>query len=224
MKLVSWNIWKGTHLEKVVDELGKLNADVICLQEVKEDQANQAEKIAIKLKYNFVYFPIFITDRHTPSYTLGNAILTRYTIANPQHIYLSDLSNYTGNSTAEPRGAIKARIGKYTVICTHLGFSKDLVSTQIQIAQLNNLLPLLKSSKLILAGDFNSIPDSKIIKKIEEILINSDNSSTPTRNALKEGEEERRIDYIFTSPDIKIKRFKIQQTSASDHNILIATL
>ncbi|PIT89096.1 MAG: hypothetical protein COU27_02105 [Candidatus Levybacteria bacterium CG10_big_fil_rev_8_21_14_0_10_36_7] len=226
MKILSWNIWKGTFFDKVLTELEKIDADILCLQEVKIDSnTNQAEKIAEKFGYNKVAFSVFTTDRHTPVYTQSNTILSKKKIESFEKKYLSTLLEYKKDSTTEPRGALKVNIDDFTIICTHLGFSQHLLQpTNLQKKQLTELKKLIPKQKCILAGDFNSGPESEIIKNLEKVIKNTDNSDTPTRNALKDGEGEGRIDYIFVTPDIKFKKFEIIKTDASDHNILTLTL
>ena len=66
------------------------------------------------------------------------------------------------------------------------------------------------------------------LKDLEETLINNDTSNTWTTkpfsyNGFKETELKWKLDYIFTSRDIKVKERKLVDTKYSDHlPILIA--
>lgn len=239
LKVLSWNIWRGGDLDEVIKLLSKVDGDIISLQEVAViKHINQAEEIARRLGLNWFYCKAFTDDRHdSPSYDLGNAILTKFPVNGSSCHLLSGLdlykqslkfslrSNYKGDSETEPRGAVQVELtagGKIlTIVNTHLAYSKDHKSSKIRDIQLDNLLnnPAIKqSSKLILTGDFNSIPESETIKKIESMLINTDkNPAHPTWN-------DKRIDYIFISPDIIVKSFQILNSDASDHFPILAEI
>ncbi len=45
LKVLSWNIWCGTHLDQVIDFLEKSEADIVALQEGCIDQRGNIVKI-----------------------------------------------------------------------------------------------------------------------------------------------------------------------------------
>lgn len=233
IKLLSWNIWHGKYLKEVIEFLKKADADIIALQEVVETEEpkkeNQAEIIAQALGYNFVFFKAFTTERHHPSYSQGNAILTKFKIKESKGVFLSDLSHYRGNAETEPRIALETHLEiageKLQVINTHLAYSHELKPSEMRHRQLNKLLTLIDKEKAVLMGDFNSTPETEVIKKVEEVLVNADPKSNQPTWSVFENEYhgfkvkglEYRIDYIFVSPDISVETFKIEDTKASDH-------
>ncbi len=235
MKIVSWNIWKGKYFKQIIMDLKKLDADIIGLQEVKvyeENNKNQniAEMISRKLNYQYIYCKSFTTDRHTPSFEIGNAILSRYPIISSKCHILSTLKEYKGSAETEPRTAVEIKIKfstkELTVFNTHLGYSSDLSDTLLQKEQIHKLINVLPNKTTVLMGDFNALPQSEIIRKIEEKMANTDDIlQTPTRIEEKEGlRKEVRIDYIFTSKDMTFSNFQIHETSASDHRPLSVQL
>ncbi len=76
-------------------------------------------------------------------------------------------------------------------------------------------------SPKILCGDFNLNPDTESIKIVEEGMRNlvKDYSVNSTRTSLYE-KPGKFADYIFTSPDIKVKDFKVLPEEVSDHSAL----
>jgi endonuclease/exonuclease/phosphatase family metal-dependent hydrolase len=74
-------------------------------------------------------------------------------------------------------------------------------------------------------GDFNSLPESSVIKKMNESLQNTEvNSNTPTWSVYKDGCTEclideviYKLDYIFTSKDLKSDKFTVYDSKGSDH-------
>lgn len=235
MKVVTWNIWKGKYLAEVIHTLKTLKADIISLQEVKAYEQdttynNIGEIIAQELGYHFTYCKSFTTDRHTPSFDQGNAILCKYPFVKTNCHFLSTLEDYQGNAATEPRTAVEVEIalpsGNLTILNTHLGYSEDLSDTPLQLQQVKRLLQIVPEKRALLMGDFNALPTSTVIKKIETTLINTDKELTaPTRIDEIDGEKNgAHIDYIFTTEDISFSDFTIHPTQASDHTPLTVTV
>lgn len=228
VKVLSWNIWKGKHLSQIIGLLRKEDADIIGLQEVIQSSSvpNQAKVIAQTLGYHSFYCPVFTTDRHEPIFDIGNAFLAKLPISGSTCHILSSFDTYQKNAATEPRGAIKAslQIGNRRInfITTHLAYSQELEDSAIRIAQLNKLLPLLEEERVVLMGDFNSLPDSEIIKTLEQKLVNTD--PNPTQASWTDYQDpsnpKYRIDYIFASKDLKVLDFQILESQASDHKPL----
>lgn len=76
-------------------------------------------------------------------------------------------------------------------------------------------------SPKILCGDFNLNPDTESLSIIEKGMNNliRDYSITSTRTSLYE-KPGKFADYVFTSPDIEIKDFKVLEEEVSDHSAL----
>ena len=73
-------------------------------------------------------------------------------------------------------------------------------------------------------GDFNATPESETIRKMSEVLVDTDPTSAPTWSVYPAGclvcnpqAIDTRLDYIFTTPDIKTSSFKVEQSKGSDH-------
>ena len=91
-------------------------------------------------------------------------------------------------------------------------------------AQVEHLIKVLPKERAVLMGDFNATPESYIITRLEEALTNTDPSNAPTWSLYPEGCEvcdpqavDTRLDYIFTTPDLKTHSPKVEKTDASDH-------
>lgn len=228
MKVVTWNIWKGKYLQDVTTQLQSLNADIIALQEVTAYETDNAyqnigQEIADSLGYQYVYCKSFTTDRHTPSFDQGNAVLSKYPITSSHCHFLSTLEEYRGNAETEPRTAVEVEVTvdsrPLSIISTHLGYTPDLTTSPLQMQQAEKLLNIANKKRCLIMGDFNSLPQSEVIKHIADSFINTDLDGTkPTRIEEKDGRKsEAHIDYIFCSPDLRHSDFTIHPTSASDH-------
>lgn len=224
---MSWNIWSGKYLDKVIQTIKAENPDVIGLQEVRvEGGQNIAQVIGDELGYIVTYCKSFTTDRHPTVYDLGNAILSKFPVTSSQCHILSGLDKYEKSAVTEPRTLVEVRFETndthYTILNTHLGFAEKFGESEVKNYQIEKLLPLLSRENTILMGDFNSLPDSSVIKNVSEVLVNTDtHPSLPTITDMKDPEKTKyRIDYIFTSSNLHPKNFSITPTEASDHCFL----
>ena len=228
LKILSWNIWEGKYLTSVIGFLKKSDADIIGLQEVIQEKGgkeNIAELIASKLNYKFVYATASQIEKDGKTVDKGEAILSKHKIVgNKTHIL----------SQTERRIAIEADIKvKNTIL--HV-FNLHLIHTHqrpsdIQSLQVENLVRILPIEATILMGDFNAIPQSAAIKRVSKVLKNTDNSGIPTWSVYPEGCEvckphsiEHKLDYIFTSEDIKSKLYKVKRSEGSDHLPVLAVI
>jgi len=228
IKLLSWNIWQGNHFSEIADFLKTQNPHVIGLQEVVErDGTNTAVKLADILGYQCTYYRAI--DKNGFGVPQGNAILSSFPIIESKCHFLSDSNLYKETAETEPRIAVEANIQvkdeTLTVFSVHLAYSHMFKESTMRDLQVDNLIKLLPMSKTILLGDFNSHPDSLYMKKLNQVLSNTDDDLTsPTwtiypfdYQGFKEIELRHRLDYIFTSKDIKVESFKVETSKGSDH-------
>jgi endonuclease/exonuclease/phosphatase family metal-dependent hydrolase len=229
LKVVSWNILGGKYLDAVIAQLKEIDADIIGLQEIKEfikgdHRENIAQTIAQSLGYHFVFCESFIDDRHERNYSLGNAILTKLPIDSSNCLSLSGVNQYQYDAMTEPRSAcicnFKIKGKNLKVINTHLGFSRESTLTSIRKEQLHNLVELVDQDHVVLMGDLNSIPESEIVKTLNNLMINTDSDLTKTTKIDDDvpGNPKVRIDYIFVTKNLSHQNFQILPTEASDHN------
>lgn len=222
IKLISWNIWFGTYLDKVIDFLQKSHADIIGLQEVTqtpESENNLAVHLAKELEYYYVYATGMDLRKYGKPLVMGNAVLSKYPILSSQTHLLSK---------TDSRVAIQADIQientQFHILSTHLIHTHQKPSS-IQEEQARYLISVLPKEKAIVMGDFNATPESNAIQLLANEFHNAGSDLTqPTWSVYPEGCDvclpqglTTRLDYIFTTYDITQKQFKIIQSDASDH-------
>jgi endonuclease/exonuclease/phosphatase family metal-dependent hydrolase len=106
------------------------------------------------------------------------------------------------------------------------GKGKDDVPEKIaQSKIIKNFMDKIDSPK-ILCGDFNLNPDTESIKIVGEGMKNliKEYAISTTRNGIyfaKPGKTEKFADYIFTSPNIEVKDFRVLPDEVSDHAALL---
>jgi len=90
-----------------------------------------------------------------------------------------------------------------------------------RLLQSDKITEFVKETKtpFVLTGDFNLLPGTESLKKIEQLgvenLITKYNIKS-TRTSLYE-KELKFADYVFTSPSIQIKDFRVMEEEVSDH-------
>ena len=107
----------------------------------------------------------------------------------------------------------------------------DKMDTPVRLNQSKIMIDFFKdrNGAKIIGGDFNLMPDTKSIAMLEEVgyknLIREfgieETRSQLNHKQYKEGEIQHFADYVFISPEIKVKNFEVPYIEISDHLPLI---
>ncbi|MDO8505798.1 MAG: endonuclease/exonuclease/phosphatase family protein [bacterium] len=216
LKILSWNIWYDGYFDQISEFLKSSNADIIGLQEVVPNDPSRDTIVYLKkLGYEHVLAPVLeLKDGRI----MSNAVFSKHGIVRSE--------TYTLSKT-ESRKAIRAdiKIGntELHVFTTHLLHTHQQLSN-IQLSQAETLLSVLPKSQTIVMGDFNATHESATIRKMRDGLVDTDPTETPTWSVYPEGcpickrpEIDTRLDYIFTTQDIKTRSFTVGNSKGSDH-------
>jgi endonuclease/exonuclease/phosphatase family metal-dependent hydrolase len=156
MRVVSWNIHWGCgkdgriRIHAIIDVLRRLNADVICLQEVAANHpeleggasANQFKQLSGALgAYQAIEHAPSEIYRHNTPRLFGNLMLSKYRITQVQRHMLPWPAD-PGSPAGMPRGAIEAVLdapgGRVRMLTTHLEYY-SAVQRAAQVRQLRHL-------------------------------------------------------------------------------------
>lgn len=236
LKVVQWNVWFKENIERVLDVLKKLNADVICLQEltqgyVEQTHENTWQYIGHELGFYFRAQEIPIITANS-QWLQGNAIFSRYPIVHKHAEWLHEAIS-ADDPNDQNRGYLEVTIdaeGKeFTVATTHTSFNSDPDSDH----ELDNLKRLAGYHKnnYALTGDLNATPDHPRVDGLLEILNNAgppfdQNTWTTKPFVLHDFEAttlDWRYDYIFISRDVEVVDASVIETDVSDHLPIMAT-
>lgn len=257
VKVLSWNIWWKfenyiKRQELIFSELKKLKPDILCLQEVwEDDDGSQAKKIAKLLGYEYCYAKSFEFDK----VSFGNSIISKYPISNYQIYLIPTDEEFNENRTLLHAEVLYEKY-KINVLCTHLNYKYN--QSDVRQKQVKFILKYISNFEKtefpnILCGDFNADPNSDEIRTITGLcnpinrtvlrdawqITNPDDQgftwSNKNNYARKSLEANRRIDYIFVgSPGINglgqpIESFLVgnkekDKLYASDHFGIISYL
>eukprot|EP00927_Polykrikos_kofoidii_P047877 TRINITY_DN42161_c0_g1_i1.p1 TRINITY_DN42161_c0_g1~~TRINITY_DN42161_c0_g1_i1.p1 ORF type:complete len:480 (-),score=54.47 TRINITY_DN42161_c0_g1_i1:16-1455(-) len=183
-KVVTYNIagrHAGFSVQKIVDVLRSVEADVVCLQEVNGSSLERTDAHAIaaalRMSCTFAQGPEDIV--------FGNAILSRWPLGSTEIIELpcgsatkADGSRMPGSR--ERRVALTAVVcppcdvtcRDFIIICTHFGIYNefDLASPESlePVRRIHSFLKLHRSTPALLAGDLNAQPGSSVLKELDK--------------------------------------------------------
>ncbi len=171
VRVVTWNVWWRfgewePRQEAILRTLRDLAPDIVCLQEVwsAEDGEDQVSNFASQLGMFHARTP----ERWWNGYSFGNAIMSKYQITDTESIQLPPTE---GPGTRWALSVILDRGDIHVpVICTHLDHRFDQSQRrQKQVQAIFDLVAAnhtLEGHPVVLAGDFNSTPNSDEIRMI----------------------------------------------------------
>ncbi|GGW24766.1 endonuclease/exonuclease/phosphatase family protein [Arenibacter certesii] len=212
-------------LDAIVKTIEAQKADIVALQEVdvntaRSGKGNQAEMIAKKL--NMHYFFAKAIDFGGGAY--GVAILSKFPLLETTIHKLPT----KGNEEDRVLATAKIEIAPGTHILfgnTHLNSSKSSENRVLQMKEIVNITNEVKDMDIIIAGDFNAVPESDVIKIAEANFTNTCIDCKPTFPATK---PTRIIDYLVykaNNTNITIKRADvIEDSTSSDHRPVLADI
>ncbi len=217
LKILSWNIWYDGNFEEIVKFFEVSRADIIGLQEVAlNDPTRDIITYLKKFGYNHVFAPALTLE---DGRIVGNAIFSKYKITN-------DTTHILSEERSRVVVGVDIQIGGTTfrVLNLHLVHTHQQPS-EIQNTQAENLIRIIPRRKALVMGDFNATPESPIIKKMRSIMIDTEPQSVATLNVdLFDCPDcnpkiiaNTRLDYIFTSKDVKTSVLTVEHANGSDH-------
>jgi endonuclease/exonuclease/phosphatase family metal-dependent hydrolase len=219
--------------ERIARVIGRHEPDIVALQEVdvrrhRTGGIDQPRIIARQLEMFYHFHPnIQIEEEY-----YGNAVLSRYPM---ELIRAGQLAKVVGTSRAEPRGAIWTVINvagiKINFFNTHLGlFPRERIQ-QVKTLFCNEWIghPACQGP-VILCGDFNALPSSKLCRNVKEVLRDAQRG---LENYIPQATwfghyPIGRIDHVFVSPGIEVTHVEVSRTDldkiSSDHLPLIVDI
>ena len=143
----------------------------------------------------------------------GNALLSKYPIASAETIQVPNPAVRKYNGYYEPRCLLKAKLEcGLTVAIIHMGLNPDEQENAVKTVIAN-----MENEKFILMGDFNVRPENEVLNPIRERLFDTAAISDGALLSFPSDVPNRKIDYIFTSHDIKVKSVDVPALTCSDH-------
>jgi endonuclease/exonuclease/phosphatase family metal-dependent hydrolase len=222
------------NLPRIAEVIRASGADIVALQEVdrfwiRSGLMDQPQVLADLLGWHACYGANLDhpPDSHSPvAHQYGTATLSRLPILSCENTLLPR----TG--TGEQRGLLETLINvrgvplRFYNTHLHTTLADRMVQTEAIAAHIQQ-----RSTPAILAGDLNALPTEPSLQVLYELLVDvwpvarpdDDGFTFPARPTQPPN---RRIDYIFVSPDVGISGAKVDvddlTVMASDHYPVVA--
>lgn len=244
MKLISLNAWGGRGgKENLLDFFNRhKDVDVFCLQEIWNGGHEMIGKLAAGVPLIGVVPSIFndineVLDNHSPYfrphfkdyYGLTMFVKKSLKLHEEGEVFVYQDRGYISEEDA----ANHARNLQYATIMTDKGLrtimnfhgawipATSKKDTDSRLLQSDNIIRFAKgiSNPYVLPGDFNLLPDTISLKKMEDIGLRNlikefGITSTRSSHYAKPG---KFADYTLVSEDIKVNEFKVLPDEVSDH-------
>jgi endonuclease/exonuclease/phosphatase family metal-dependent hydrolase len=233
LKVISVNIERDLHLDRLIPFLKEHQPDIVLMQEVFEKDIAFLEK-ATGMHSSFAVLNSFKNMENSNLGLLSLSVLPTKTYS----IY------YRGNSSEPPiieigknQGALIARAilvteftkdnHRYCVINTHFTWTPDGRASEKQYVDLDKMMNHLEEiPEFIMGGDFNAprgrVIFDKIAKKYKD-NIPKNITTTIDKDLHKAGDLQLVVDSIFTTPIYHVDSLEVI-SGVSDHCAIVATI
>ena len=224
---------------KIADFIRKLDPDVVCLQELTKGYMPQypdtgayiAECLGYQAYYDYGSM-VLPTGEQTE---MGMGIFSKFPLQNAHKLVLQPGVVEVGKIHSDERIYLQADIElagqTVTVATTHLPFHPRFRTMAHKQAMVEKILAHKKGDNYILAGDFNTTPNTKAARTFRQTGLKNAGPSlkepTWTTKPFVIGPWsydvlQWRLDYVLYGGKLRAKQAEILRTDLSDHLPILA--
>jgi endonuclease/exonuclease/phosphatase family metal-dependent hydrolase len=227
--VLTFNIKKSRKIELAISELREFertrDIDVYLLQEMDE---KGVEAIAQALHLNYLYIPVVYDPADKQN--IGNAILTKGTINNPEKLILPHAKWMNKQRRAVTIGEVSIHQKKILVYSIHT--ETFAMSRKDRMDQIDGIIAHARLQSpnykyTLIGGDFNTVFSKDAQMVVDKFTGNGYDWSTAevgsTARAML-GLVKPRHDYLFSKGLKLTNAFKLETSQSSDHYPVFATL
>lgn len=219
LRVMTYNIQQGydTAGERAYGEqLAVIRAqdpDILGLQEsdtarIANGNGDVVRYLSDWLGMHAYYGPTSVTG------TFGIALLSRYPLENPRTFFMYS----EGEQTAAILATIRVGGEAYSVLVTHLGNGGPLIQQQ-QVLEI-----LAGQTNVIAMGDFNFRPPTEQYQLTAAAYRDAWEIAAEQAAVPSDMNIERRIDHVFVSPGLAVRRAAYLPEGPSDHPALVVEI
>lgn len=242
LSLISLNIERSKHLDRILPFLREQEPDVFCVQELSESDYALFQEM---FRYAVPLVPFNTYTEEGQHIAQGICIFSNVPLMNTQvHYYVGDpwslsevvpgqLETYSKGNRAVLFVTVEKDGVSYRIATTHFTWSEKGQATDIQRGHLHSLMNALETEKeVILCGDFNmprggelfAILSDRYKDNIPPEYMTSIDVSLH-RNRLEDPEElsQKMVDGLFTTPGYLAHNVRLVP-GVSDHMAIVATV
>jgi endonuclease/exonuclease/phosphatase family metal-dependent hydrolase len=231
-RVMTYNIHHGegldgrVDLERIAALIKESGADLVALQEVDKGVTRTAQRdLPAELAALTGLSCVFSNNFPYQGGEYGNAILTRFPIKHGTNLH------YPMLRPGEQRGILQLTLdvfGREVVFMnTHIDYRGDDAERWLNVGEIEKLVHHHSGKPIILCGDFNDTPGSRVIKRLGETFDDvwlkagrGDGFTIPAKVPRK------RIDYIWLSQGSPLEPLQagVPHSEASDHLPVVVEL
>ena len=196
--------------------------DVVGLNEMRgegshEEYTAQVERLRELTGMKYCYFAKAIEFSRGP---YGNGLLSNIPILKAESVPVPDPSPRGYDGYYETRCVLRAELeGGITVLVSHFGLNPDEAENAVK-----TVLAELPAEKGIFMGDLNLQPEDPLLAPLRARLQDTADAMTEEKLSFPSDVPDRKIDYIFATPDWQVTAADIPEIVASDHRPHTATV
>ncbi len=232
LRVMTYNIHhaEGTDgridLERIACMIRKAGADLVALQEVDRGVARtQRRDLPAELAALTGMTCLFTNNFHYQGGEYGNAILTRFPVLEWTNSHLRMVR------PGEQRGLLQAVVDVHgnplVFFATHLDNRSDDEERRQNVQELRAAAAQHGDRPILLGGDFNAVPDSRVIAAMRETWIDLwELAGEGPGYTSPSGKPRRRIDYLWMlrGTPARVRRIEVLDSPASDHAAVAAEI
>jgi endonuclease/exonuclease/phosphatase family metal-dependent hydrolase len=222
---MTYNIHHGEGLDgkvdlsRIADLIRQEQADLVALQEMdKGVRRTQQRDFPSELAVLTGMTCVFSNNFHYQGGEYGNAVLSRFPVLSWTNTY------YRMLRTNEQRGVLQVTVRVVSqplvFMATHVDFRPDDVERRQNAEQLAEILDQYPGRTVIIGGDFNDVPDSRLHRKMKERWQDVwESIGTGEGFTIPSKQPTKRIDYLWITPGSPWvpRRAWVPTSNASDH-------
>lgn len=233
MRVLSYNMHHGRgsdgkiDLKRIANVIRSTSADLVALQEVDRNTrrsggVDQPAELARLTEMEAV----FERNIEYQGGDYGNAVLSRLPIERHQNHALPSYYDGEQRGVLEVEVQLRERGPPLIFFATHLDHRRDDRERMASAKTIEELAGRHKNAALIVAGDLNATPDSRVIESFQRIWRSATSEADPTPTFPAEMPK-RQIDYVLYRPPDRWRVVEVRvidEPVASDHRPILAVL
>ena len=236
IKLISLNTERSKHLGMVLSFLEKQKPDVVCVQEILENDVARFAAVLGGAEYVFAPVLRHMDTQGTP--LVGEAIFSRLRAVRKDVQYYvgsaDDIPEHIPSQGTEQGHAMNCALvtlvaekegGLFTIRTTHCTWSPDGEPTMAQRINMKALLGILKlREEFVLTGDFNAPRGGEIFSMLANTYKDNVPASYTTSidgTLHRAGPLNLMVDGLFSTPQYSVSNVEMV-CGLSDHCALVA--
>ncbi|MFA5003664.1 MAG: endonuclease/exonuclease/phosphatase family protein [Candidatus Saccharimonadales bacterium] len=238
LSVLQWNVWFKENADNILSFIKEIDADVVCLQELTTTSQTNPQRNLPEEIDGLGYRHAFTETIQSSDLCMGNGVFSKFPIEKFRQAHIQHEDPQSNDFSSENRIYVEATLRinqkELTIGTVHMSYTDRFIVTERKQRELDALVAVItpNSRNFILTGDLNATPESMIVKNLQELLVSTgpdyDKASWTTKpfsyNGFEASTLDWRLDYIFTTPDIKVLESKIVNTDYSDHLPILATI